>query len=226
MPDGLGTRLREARQQRGLSLRSLANAVGVSASLVSQVEMGKTQPSVATLYAMANHLGVSLDGLVGRETDAEQPLGVNGSSSFGREVQRATDNPTIEMENGVRWERLASEPGGPAEPILVTYEPGGSSSIEGKLMRHAGVEYAYLLEGALVLQLEFDEITLSAGDSLCFDSERPHMYANRGDVPARGIWFVAERHDESGHSPVVSPRSARRTPASAVDVLRSIDQLD
>ena len=51
--------------QRGLSLRSVAQALGVSASLISQVETGKTQPSVSTLYAMANHLGVSLDELLG-----------------------------------------------------------------------------------------------------------------------------------------------------------------
>ena len=65
MPDSLGERLREARLKRGLSLRSVAQALGVSASLISQVEIGKTQPSVATLYALANHLGVSLDELLG-----------------------------------------------------------------------------------------------------------------------------------------------------------------
>jgi transcriptional regulator with XRE-family HTH domain len=220
MPEGLGTRLRQARQERGLSLRSLASALGVSASLVSQVEMGKTQPSVATLYAMANHLGVSLDGLVGRDTHADL-LVINGPSPSGGAVQRGSDNPAIEMENGVRWERLASESGGPADPILVTYEPGGSSSIEGKLMRHVGIEYAYILEGELVLQLEFDTITVSAGDSLCFDSERPHMYSNHGSVRARGIWFVAGRQNEQAQLPALRPSSAAGTPAAAVEVLRS-----
>ena len=65
MTEGLGAKLREVRTAKGMSLRSLAQALGVSASLISQVEIGKTQPSVSTLFAMANHLGVSLDELVG-----------------------------------------------------------------------------------------------------------------------------------------------------------------
>ena len=225
--DGLGGRLREARQQRGLSLRSVAQSLGVSASLVSQVEMGKTQPSVATLYAMANHLGVSLDALVGREHNGER-LRDGGPSSANGVVQRARDNPAIEMENGVRWERLASETGGPADPILATYEPGASSSIEGRLMRHTGIEYAYLLEGELVLHLEFDTVTLCAGDSMCFDSERPHMFSNQSGVRARGIWFVAGRRQGPVTPPPASNGVSRphRSPASAVDVLRAIDELE
>ena len=61
--DSVGARLREARTEKRLSLRSVAAALGVSASLISQVETGKTQPSVATLYALATHLGLSLDDL-------------------------------------------------------------------------------------------------------------------------------------------------------------------
>lgn len=169
-------------------------------------------------------MGVSLDELTGRDTNADQSI-ASGLSLAGA-VQRGSENPAIEMENGVRWERLASEPGGPAEPILVTYEPGGSSSVEGKLMRHVGIEYAYLLEGELVLQLEFDMITISARDSLCFDSERPHMYSNRGSVRARGIWFVAGRGEEGIRATAMPLAPARGVTTAAVDLLRSIDQLD
>lgn len=228
MPEGLGARLREARQRRGLSLRSLANALGVSASLVSQVEMGKTQPSVATLYAMANHLGVSLDGLVGNEVPNDHRAADNGSFSTRGAVQRASDNPVIDMENGVRWERMANSTGGPAESLLVTYQPGACSSAEGKMLRHSGIEYAYLFEGELTLRLEFDTLTLSPGDSLCFDSNRPHMYSNLGVVPARGLWTVVGRR-ESAEPPAAgsSTDSWRHDKAvSAVDVLRVINQLD
>ncbi len=71
------------------------------------------------------------------------------------------------MENGVRWERLAAGEG-PADALLVTYEPGATSSVEGKLMRHAGIEYAYLLEGELTVQLDFDTYTLRAGRQSSF----------------------------------------------------------
>ena len=229
MADNLGARIRAARVSRGLSLRSVAQSLGVSASLVSQVEIGKTQPSVSTLYAIASHLGVSLDELVGGAAAAPVDAPADAPVSA---IQRGADNPAIEMENGVRWERLAGRPGGPADALLVTYQPGASSSIEGKLMRHAGVEYAYLLEGELTLQLEFDTHVLRAGDSLHFDSTRPHLFSNRAERPARGVWFVVGRRQHHQEMPVAPGRAdsdasgqAAGPPTSAVDVLRAMEGL-
>lgn len=237
MTADIGTRLRAARLERGLSLRSVAQALGVSASLISQVETGKTQPSVSTLYAMVSHLGVSMDELLG--VGPAQPVspGMPPAPLFGHSgpvlpaVQRAGENPVLEMENGVRWERLAVGEGGPADALLVTYEPGATSSIENKLMRHSGVEYAYLLEGELTLQLDFDIHVLGPGDSLQFDSVRPHLYSNRGSSVARGIWFVVGRrqHNQAMPAPagaVVADRAQNETGlASAVEVLQAMDRL-
>src|SRR5690349_8023169 len=97
--EAIGARLRDARTAKGLSLRALAQTVGVSASLISQIETGKTQPSVSTLYAIVTALGVSIDELLDVAPAAAAPL-----ASI---VQRGSDNPVLEMENGVRWERLA-----------------------------------------------------------------------------------------------------------------------
>lgn len=227
--EDIGARLRDARMQRGLSLRSVAQSLGVSASLISQVETGKTQPSVSTLYAMVNHLGVSMDELLGVAPPTD--FTVDAPAVTGRPikpaVQRGDENPVIEMENGVRWERLAVGEGGPADPLLVSYAPGASSSIEGKLMRHSGVEYAYLLEGELTLQLDFDTFVLHPGDSLEFDSVRPHLYVNHGTTVARGIWFVVGRRQQNQAMPA-APGGARNGDAavtSAVDVLRAMDEL-
>ena len=57
----IGQRIREERQRRGFNLRSLARAVNVSASHISQIETGKCRPSVSTLYAITTALGVSID---------------------------------------------------------------------------------------------------------------------------------------------------------------------
>ncbi|NUT57563.1 MAG: helix-turn-helix domain-containing protein [Agromyces sp.] len=220
--EDIGERLRDARLRQGLSLRGLAKALGVSPSLISQVETGKTQPSVSTLYAIVSQLGVSLDELLGvgpvaRRDDAAKPS----------PVQRGDDNPVLEMENGVRWERLAVGDGS-NDALLVTYDPGGSSSVEGRLMRHAGVEYAYILEGELTLQLDFDTFVLGPGDSLHFDSVRPHLYSNRGTTPARGIWFIVgrrEQHRTLPDAPDAPEFDAAAPLNSAVDVLRAMDGL-
>ncbi len=226
--DSVGARLRDARTKRGFSLRSVAQALGVSASLISQVETGKTQPSVSTLYAMANHLGVSLDELLGIVPPLSGPVPMFGHSGPALpSVQRGSDNPVIEMENGVRWERLAVGGGDSADALLVTYQPGASSSVEGKLMRHSGSEYAYILEGEITLQLDFDTYVLSPGDSLQFDSVRPHMFANRGSRVAKGVWFVMGRRAQNQampDAPDAEPLPAG-APSSAVDVLRRMDEL-
>lgn len=61
----LGARLRAAREAQGVSLRSVAAAIGVSPSLLSQIENGKTNPSVDTLYALVQQLGISVDAMLG-----------------------------------------------------------------------------------------------------------------------------------------------------------------
>ncbi|WP_431969826.1 helix-turn-helix domain-containing protein [Nocardia sp. bgisy134] len=205
MQDRIGSVLRQARLERGLSLRGLAAAAGISASQLSQIETGKSQPSVSTLYALVTHLDVSLDELLGighgRAEGSPTPVAGSGSSERSGPsqpssvVQRAADNPVLEMANGVRWEKLAVDPHGAVDALLVTYEPGAASSVDRMLMRHQGTEYAYLFSGELTLLLDFDRYSIAAGDSLCFDSTRPHLYVNEGDEPARGVWFVSGRHD-------------------------------
>jgi len=199
-------RLRQARVSRGLSLRSVATAVGVSPSLLSQVETGKTQPSVATLYSLVNLLDVSLDALLRDEEPAPDPANDMQMPSAHRPpsyeqafrdntIQRAADNPLIQMQNGVVWERLAVGGSDLADPLIVTYEPGASSVVDERLMRHAGTEFGCILEGELTLKLDFDTFVLHAGDSFSFRSERPHLYVNASAEPVRGVWFVLGRRD-------------------------------
>jgi DNA-binding XRE family transcriptional regulator/quercetin dioxygenase-like cupin family protein len=61
----IGGRIRAERSKRGISLRSLARSVGLSPSLISQIETGKCQPSVSTLYAITTALGVSIQDVFG-----------------------------------------------------------------------------------------------------------------------------------------------------------------
>jgi len=193
----IGPALRKARLERKLTLRHVAAAAGISPSLLSQVETGKSQPSVSTLYALVSHVGISLDELLGIDTgqgDRSTPAPPI-TTAISDVVQSAADNPVLEMANGVRWEKLAGSGSSDVDALLVTYEPGAASAVERKLMRHSGTEFAYLFSGELTLLLDFDRHVVKAGDSLCFDSTRPHMYVNQGDEPARGVWFVSGRHD-------------------------------
>ena len=234
----IGARLRAERTRRGVTVRGLARDIGVSASLISQIETQKSQPSVSTLYAITTALGVPVEDLFGSsdghahrpdEVDAasdshaarirthapaarvggvaergEVRASVNGSHDqlrvVGPDRGRAVgprvppaDRELLTLDSGVTWERLGQLPGVHIDFLLITYQPGGTSSSSGELMRHTGTEYGYLISGELILTLGFDDHRLTVGDSVCFDSATPHRLRNDGAVPAVGVWFVLER---------------------------------
>jgi transcriptional regulator with XRE-family HTH domain len=196
----MGDSLREARLGRGLSLRELAERLGVSPSLISQIETGRANPSVSTLYAIAAELDVSLDELLFNErrpteagaSPAVRPPGP-GTMTPADPVQRAADRHRIRLDSGVFWDRLTtrSEPG--IEFLHVTYEVGGASSPPDAFQRHPGHEWGYVLSGRLQVKIGFDEYILEPGDAISINSSIPHRLANIGDVPVEAVWFVLGR---------------------------------
>ncbi|MGC5567709.1 cupin domain-containing protein [Streptomyces sp. FR-108] len=206
----VGARIRRARTARGMSLRALAREIGVSASLVSQIETGKSQPSVSTLYAITTALAIPVESLFDAEdgpapAPAPAPVGappgegtvLHALAAFAADPRRRIgplvsggEREVLELDSGVVWERLGRLPGVDVDFLLVTYRPGGASSGTGGLMRHAGTEYGYLTSGELVLTLGFDEWVIQPGDAVSFESTTPHRYRNDADEPAVGVWFV------------------------------------
>ena len=105
---------------------------------------------------------------------------------------RPGSREVLQLDSGVTWQRLGQLPHPHVDFLLITYEPGGSSSSSSGLMRHAGSEYGYLLSGELILTLGADELRLRPGDAISFESTTPHHYRNDGLEPAVGVWFVTE----------------------------------
>ncbi|HEV8563947.1 MAG TPA: helix-turn-helix domain-containing protein [Actinomycetota bacterium] len=196
--EDIGTRLREQRDRVGISQRELARRIGLSASMISQIESGQSKPSVSTLYDIVNELGVSVDDIFsgGNGSSAEpgsQDGAAPGSTTHHGPMVRLEDRHVIDLDSGVRWERLTSHKHEDVDFLHVVYDVGGSSASDTKMMRHPGREYGLVLEGRLGVQLGFDDFALGPGDSIAFDSTQPHRLWNLGDVPVSGIWFVVGR---------------------------------
>ncbi|HET9894139.1 MAG TPA: XRE family transcriptional regulator [Streptosporangiaceae bacterium] len=209
----VGSLIRRERQKQGISLRELARRVGISGSMLSQVETDRTRPSVSTIYAIANELGLSIDALLSDSDDAgastvttvagNNALRGLAASTLAASTLAASelacqlvlpgDRRKLELESGVTWELLSDYLPHLVDFMFVTYEPGGSSSSSGKFMRHTGTEFAFLLRGELKIQVGFEVFLLRAGDALSFDSSEPHLLVNEGSEPAAGIWFVLGR---------------------------------
>ena len=204
-PFDLGARLRAIRMRHGVGLRELARRLDLSPSSISQMETGKIQPSVRTLYAFASEFGVPVDDVLfgddpvslsrhpgtARVFEVEPEGGAAGGS--GVVIQQAHQRPAITLNSGVRWERLMFWAEDEVEFIEATYEPGGASSPDGQLVRHSGQEFGCVLSGTLTVVVGFEEYVLEAGDSITFPSSTPHLLKNQGDEPVRAIWVVRDR---------------------------------
>jgi transcriptional regulator with XRE-family HTH domain/quercetin dioxygenase-like cupin family protein len=215
----IGARLRQARKRMKLSLRELAERAAVSASLLSQIENGKVNPSVETLYSISDALKLPASELLAETprtsetfsgdgaptlTASELRLArVNGAANTAdlaaaRPLQESCpivthpgSRPTITLTGGVTWARLTCRAEANAEFLEVTYEPGGSSGAH--MSHHNGREFGLVLEGVLTLELAFDCFTLHPGDSIVFDSTTPHRLSNQSEQPMKAIWVVLNR---------------------------------
>ena len=207
-------RIRAARVRRRMSQRELGRRTGLSASMLSQIENGKSEPSVSTLYAVASELGMSLDTLldpVPRDTDqrsGDRPIGgrhpedgttteqvpATGevTSRGGPPVVTPAERRTLYLDSGVAWERL-TRGHSDVDVLLATYEPGGVSTSTGAHITRRGREFAYLIEGHLTVEIGRDTYELRAGDSLEFDPSIPHLVRNTGRRPASGVWLLVHQ---------------------------------
>ena len=200
--ENLGAAVRQARERRGLSLRELARRMEVSPSFVSQVERGKANPSVGTLYSLVSVLGVSLNELLG---GPEEPPSAGDPTTWPRivaPVVRAGKRGRVPM-SGVVWERLTAD-----DPLVdflhVEYGPGSASCPPDDMVRHGGREYGVIISGRLEVQVGFDSYSLEAGDSIHFDSTTPHRLSNPHAEVCRAVWFVLSRRDDSRVAPAPS----------------------
>lgn len=194
LPADVGRRLRGVRQQRGIGLRELSRRLGVSPSALSQIETGRTRPSVITLCSIVGELEMSLDDLLrlpaARFTRAPEGIVETATTALARPdvVVHAGDRRTIDLGTGVCWERLTplAEPN--ADFLFVTYEPGSSSSLEPTAARQAGRAYGLVLSGRIRIALGIAEHDLGPQDSIAFDTSLPHRIDNVDAAPATAIW--------------------------------------
>ena len=184
----LGATIRASREATGISLRELARRLGVSPSLLSQIERDLAQPSVATLWALVRELGVSLDALFA------EPAGENGDVRPAL-VQRADRRNALELGGGIRWERLTPTPDADAVFAFVTYAPGGDSDADDPPApaTHRGKEYGFIVSGRLEIAVGDEVVELGPGDSIVFGSETPHRFRALGDAPAQAVWLNLTR---------------------------------
>ncbi|MBN1657926.1 MAG: cupin domain-containing protein [Anaerolineae bacterium] len=182
-PD-VGSRLRELREERDLSLRALAERSQISANTVSLIERGLSSPSVDTLQRLATGLGVPISSFF----ETEEPLARLVVTRSASGVRRRCPGMTIEhLGAGLADHAFAS--------FLIVMDP--NTEAQATPIEHAGTEWVYCLEGVIEYEVEGREYRLSPGDNLLFDAALPHRWKNPGPTEARMLLILdaGARHD-------------------------------
>lgn len=181
----IGERLATLRMGLGLSIRGLAEKAGISASVISQIERNKTEPSISTLKRLAAALGTEItyfftgptrqNGHVIRASQ-RQTIVIGGSSDVRSSVKTG----------GVYFELASPGESDQLEVIYGSYDPGAHTGDEPYV--HEGEEWGMVMSGRFKITLGDEIHFLDPGDSIWFRSHIPHHIENVSTGVSEYIW--------------------------------------
>ncbi len=174
----IGERLRELREARNISMRTLATRSGLSANALSMIERGRASPSVSTLYKLSEALGISITAFFGEDAERKQVV-------YLKADERARVSFTRGVFEGLGGEQFV----GRVEPFLLTLESTANSGPRN--MSHTGHEFVFCLRGELEYQVERQVFHLSAGDSLLFAAHLKHRWKNIGGTVVTALIIIS-----------------------------------
>jgi transcriptional regulator with XRE-family HTH domain len=232
----IGERLAYLRSQRSLKISDLARRIGVSPSLISQIERGQSRPSVTTLFALAQALAVPVDAFFesGPLSELEPAPAGATADTRGRAMDEAIGTLARVRAESVRREGDGVREG---ERYLLKHDERPTVEIRGgvrwerltrtalndlefmelvyepgaesdpQLYRHPGLECVVVIENRLDITIGFEVNQVMAGDSIAFPSSLPHRYVNPTSEVSRAITVIL-RDDLSALPPIVGPGDA------------------
>jgi catechol 2,3-dioxygenase-like lactoylglutathione lyase family enzyme/mannose-6-phosphate isomerase-like protein (cupin superfamily) len=187
----LGSRIREMRLARSLTLQQAATMSEISTSHLSQIERGDAVPSLQALVGISATLGVAPEYFLRIDLDGPLPdLPFTNSDGTLRETSMANRNARLvtadnrqmlKVIGGVEINWLTN-PGDPIRVVRTRYETGAVSEDPG--LGQSGAEVTTVLEGMLEIRLRGDSQVLEAGASVTYDRATPRRFSNPGKVPA------------------------------------------
>jgi transcriptional regulator with XRE-family HTH domain len=164
----VGERIKAIRQERGLSLKGLADLTGFSMALLSQIENHLISPSLGSIITIARALSLPLGHFFGKES--EHPYSIVRKDER-KKVSRFASKEGVKY--GYFYESLGyDKKNRRMEPFLVTLEPATIKTET--LSTHEGEEFIYVLKGEMEVILGNHADVLHAGDSIYYDSTIPH----------------------------------------------------
>jgi transcriptional regulator with XRE-family HTH domain len=178
--------IRQARIERGLSLRALSARAGLPYSTLSKLENGKMGLTYDKLIRLAQALNLDLKDIVMEAEEPPAPVAVGR-----RSVTRAGEELDADSERHVHHYPAADLLGKIMIPIIIDVQARSVEELGG-LVRHAGEEYLYVLSGMMELHSDiYAPLPLGPGDSIYFDSGMAHGYVRTSREPCKVLAVCA-----------------------------------
>jgi transcriptional regulator with XRE-family HTH domain len=173
----LGARLRSARRARGLTLQQVATELGLTKGFLSRVEREEVSPSVASLVALCEVVGVRVGDLFDAPSTSVVRAGEGRRLHFG-------GTGAVEL-------LLTPSTQQAVQVVHSTVSPGGSGGTQ-RYVLETDVECVYVLRGRFRVELAEETVDLAAGDALTFPGREPHTWSNASATePAEVLWVLA-----------------------------------
>jgi transcriptional regulator with XRE-family HTH domain len=176
----MGERIRKRRESLGIQVNDLANSVGVTSSLISQIERAKAFPSILTLKKIADALKTTVGDLIGENaTFIKNPVMKADRRKFAKK-----------NNNGANVYLLSHhDPQKQMDPFLIDFEAEGNSE-EIMTPKNPRQEFCYVLKGAFEVSLNNKKYNLKEGDSFYFYSNHDHLFKNISKSNSQLLWVV------------------------------------
>ena len=180
MMNRMGERIRRRREDLNIQASDLAASIGVSASLISQIERAKAYPSILTLKKIANALHTTVSQLIGEHSDLEEnPVVKKSEQKFVKKNKTGTKSYLLSHHDSRKM----------MDPFLLKFKQKADSS-EIMTTNTPGQEFCYVLKGKFEVVIGASKYEIKEGDSFYITSNQNHLFTNANDGESHLIWVV------------------------------------
>lgn len=176
----IGKQILRIRKEKGLTIKDVSLMSGVTSSLISQIEHNKANPSLSTLLSLANSFNINVIDFFKDDSPDSEHL-----------VTRVSERTLVKTGVNVEYYLLTNKIFNNIEFLYCIYQVGGASSKE--LISHGetGYEAGIIISGKFKVEIEDQIHILNAGDSIYYESSKPHRVSNISDSVGITIWIDA-----------------------------------
>jgi transcriptional regulator with XRE-family HTH domain len=178
--DQMGRRIKRKRENLGFQIKELSHRIGVTSSLISQIERGKAFPSIVTLKKIAEALNTKVGDLIGEnENLVQHPLLKSDERRFVKENTNGTSLHLLSYH----------DPSKQIEPYIIQFSENSNS--EGIMTSNfPGQEFCFILKGSFEATINGQEYRINEGDGFYFNSNKPHLFKNVSTKKAEILWII------------------------------------